>query len=547
MANYVRVDPGIEKSQKLRKKTLIIALSSILLLVAVVSVVVGATVNTKNDKVEHHGWKTVSKFVKSACSQTRYPDMCVSSMVSYPGYRTASTKDMMSIAVQASMEAAKKAHSFAMSLTNNAMSKKERAAWQDCLELFEDTMDHLDVCLSNPVQKKAGDSLLLPEAMNVSQLVSNSLAMFKLSTLPTSTVHNRRLLSTEDHDFYSHYGRIEEDGFPEWLSAGDRRLLQASSPASQANVVVAKDGSGKYTTITAAINAAPQKSSKRYVIYVKAGVYTENIDISKKVTNLMLIGDGKDQTVVTGNENVQDGSTTFKSATVAVSGNGFIARDMTFENTAGPQKEQAVALRVGSDLSVLYHCSFKGYQDTLYVYSLRQFFREVDIYGTVDFIFGNAAVVIQNSNIYARRPGSNQKNTITVQGRTDPNQNTGISIHNCMVTAASDLQPVRTSIQTYLGRPWKEYSRTVFMQSTLDDLIDPAGWLEWNGNFALNTLYYGEYMNSGAGAGTAKRVKWGGYPVITSASEASKFTVDQFISGNSWIPATGIPFTSDLN
>eukprot|EP01018_Ginkgo_biloba_P037216 Gb_25439 [translate_table: standard] len=571
MANYVRVDPGIEK---LRKKPLIIALSSILLLLAVVPVVVGATVNTGN---EHHGWKTVSKFVKSACSQTRYPDMCVSSMVSYPGYQTASPKDMMNIAVQASIERAKKAHSFAMSLTNNAMSTKERAAWQDCLELFEDTMDRLNVCLSNPVQKKAGDvqtwlsaaltnqdtclngfrdlnatshnikSLMLPKATNVSQLVSNSLAMFKLSTLPTATVQNRRLLSTEDHDFYSHYGRIEEDGFPEWLSAGDRRLLQASSPASQANVVVAKDGSGKYTTITAAINAAPQKSSKRYVIYVKAGVYKENIDISKTVTNLMLIGDGKDRTVVTGNKNVQDGSTTFKSATVAVSGNGFIARDMTFENTAGPQKHQAVALRVGSDLSVLYRCSFKGYQDTLYVYSLRQFYREVDIYGTVDFIFGNAAVVIQNSNIYVRRPASNQKNTITAQGRTDPNQNTGISIHNCRVTAASDLQPVRTSIQTYLGRPWKEYSRTVFMQSTLDDLIDPAGWLEWDGNFALNTLYYGEYMNSGAGAGTARRVKWGGYRVITSASEASKFTVGQFIAGNSWIPATGVAFTSGLN
>eukprot|EP01018_Ginkgo_biloba_P036956 Gb_03174 [translate_table: standard] len=575
MENYVRVDPGIEKSQKSRKRTLIIALSSILLLVAVVAVV-GATVNTKNDKVEDHGWKTVSKFVKSACSQTRYPDMCASSMVSYPGYQTASPKDMMNIAVQASMKRAKRAHSFAMSLTNNAMSKKERAAWQDCLELFEDTMDHLNVSVSNPVQKKAGDvqtwlsaaltnqdtclngfrdlnatshnikSLMFPKAINVSQLVSISLAMFKLSTLHPTTVHNRRLLSNEDHDFYSHYGRIEEDGFPEWLSAGDRRLLQASSPVRQANVVVAKDGSGKYKTITAAINAAPQKSSKRYVIYIKAGVYKENVEISKKMTNLMLIGDGKDRTVVTGNKNVQDGSTTFKSATVAVSGKGFIARDMTFENTAGPQKHQAVALRVGSDLSVLYRCSFKGYQDTLYVYSLRQFYREVDIYGTVDFIFGNAAVVIQNSNIYARRPGSKQKNTITAQGRTDPNQNTGISIHNCRVAAASDLQPVRTSIKTFLGRPWKQYSRTVFMQSTLGDLIDPAGWLEWDGNFALNTLYYGEYMNSGAGAGTARRVKWRGYHVIKSAREASKFTVGQFISGNSWIPATGVPFTSGL-
>jgi len=231
----------------------------------------------------------------------------------------------------------------------------------------------------------------------------------------------------------------------------------------------------------------------------------------------------------------------------AVSGNRFIAKDMTFQNTAGAQKHQAVALRVGAELSVVYRCSIKGYQDTLYVYSLRQFYREVDIYGTVDFIFGNAAVVIQNSNILARRSMSQQQNTITAQGRTDPNQNTGISIHNCKVSAASDLQAVEGSIKTYLGRPWKQYSRTVFMQSALDDLIDPAGWLEWDGNFALQTLYYGEYLNTGAGAGTSKRVSWPGFHVITSATEATQFTVGQFISGNSWIPATGVGFTSGLN
>ncbi|KAJ6338026.1 hypothetical protein OIU76_007658 [Salix suchowensis] len=123
----------------------------------------------------------------------------------------------------------------------------------------------------------------------------------------------------------------------------------------------------------------------------------------------------------------------------AVVGDNFIARDMTFRNTAGANNHQAVALRSGSDFSVFYKCSFEGYQDTLYVHSQRQFYRECDIYGTVDFIFGNAAVVFQNCNIYARNP-PNKTNTITAQGRTDPNQNTGISIHNCRVTAASDLK-----------------------------------------------------------------------------------------------------------
>lgn len=200
-----------------------------------------------------------------------------------------------------------------------------------------------------------------------------------------------------------------------------------------------------------------------------------------------------------------------------------------------------MALRSGSDLSVFYRCSFEGYQDTLYVYSDRQFYRECDIYGTVDFIFGNAAVVLQNCNIYVH---NHKTNTVTAQGRTDPNQNTGISIHNSKVAAASDL--VLSSTKTYLGRPWKEYSRTVFMKTSLGSLIDPAGWLEWSGTFALNTLYYGEYMNTGAGSSTSSRVKWAGYHVITSSSEASKFTVGNFIAGSSWLPATNVPFTAGL-
>lgn len=223
-------------------------------------------------------------------------------------------------------------------------------------------------------------------------------------------------------------------------------------------------------------------------------------------------------------------------------GDGFIAKGMTFENTAGPQKHQAVAVRSGSDLSVFYACSFKGYQDTLYVYSQRQFFRDCNIYGTLDFIFGDAAAVLQNCNIYLRKPMSNQINTVTAQGRTDPNENTGIVIHNSRITASESLGAVRS----YLGRPWQKYSRTVIMKSSIDGVIDPAGWLPWSGSFALSTLYYGEYMNTGAGASTGGRVKWGGFHVINSPTEAGKFSVGNFIGGNAWIPSSGVPFTSGV-
>ncbi|KAK4400070.1 Pectinesterase 2 [Sesamum angolense] len=230
----------------------------------------------------------------------------------------------------------------------------------------------------------------------------------------------------------------------------------------------------------------------------------------------------------------------------AVSGDGFIARDMTFENTAGAHKHQAVALRSGSDFSIFYRCSFKGYQDTLYVHSQRQFYRDCDIYGTIDFIFGDAVAVLQNCNIYVRKPMPNQKNTVTAQGRSDPNENTGIIIHNSYVRAFSDLRPVQDSYRSYLGRPWRKYSRTVFMKCTIEGLIDPAGWLPWSGTFGLSTLYYGEYMNTGSGASTNGRVKWPGFHVITSPAEAGKFSVGKFLAGESWITAAGVPFTAGL-
>ncbi|XP_010273802.1 PREDICTED: pectinesterase/pectinesterase inhibitor PPE8B [Nelumbo nucifera] len=338
----------------------------------------------------------------------------------------------------------------------------------------------------------------------------------------------------------------EGGGFPAWMKGSDRRLLQAPAGGVSADAVVAQDGTGQFTSVMDAVLAAPDYSERRYVIYVKRGVYKENVEIKKKKWNLMIVGDGMDVTIISGSRNFVDGWTTFRSATFAVSGKGFIARDITFENTAGPEKHQAVALRSDSDLSAYYRCAIKGYQDTLYAHSLRQFYRECRISGTVDFIFGNGAVVIQNCQILAKKGLPNQKNTITAQGRKDPNQNTGFSLQFSNMSADSDLIGSANSTLTYLGRPWKQYSRTVFMQSYMSDVIRPEGWLEWQGNFALDTLYYGEYMNYGPGAGLSSRVKWPGLHAITNSSQASAFTVAQFIDGNLWLPSTGVKFTAGL-
>nr|DAD43631.1 TPA_asm: hypothetical protein HUJ06_001861 [Nelumbo nucifera] len=326
-------------------------------------------------------------------------------------------------------------------------------------------------------------------------------------------------------------------------------LVSWDASISRADFVVSKDGSNSYRTINSVVAVLEKgggNRGKRVVIYVKAGVYNENVEIKRNMENVMFIGDGIDKTIITGNRSVHDGSSTISSATFGVSGDGFWARDMTFENTAGPEKHQAVAARVGSDHAIFYRCSFRGYQDTLLVHSQRQFYRECHIYGTQDFIFGNAAVVLQNCDIFVRRPMAHQSNVITAQGREDPNENTGISIHSSRVVPATDLIAVKGSFRSYLGRPWKKYSRTVFLKTDLDGLIDPKGWTEWSGNFALSTLYYGEYMNYGNGASIGGRVKWPGFHVLNNPRDASPFTVGSFIQGNSWIPMAGVPFSAGL-
>ncbi|XP_022888209.1 pectinesterase/pectinesterase inhibitor PPE8B-like [Olea europaea var. sylvestris] len=338
---------------------------------------------------------------------------------------------------------------------------------------------------------------------------------------------------------------LTNDQFPYWLKSRDRKLLQATYNVTP-HVVVAADGTGNFTSVMDAVSSAPDHSTQRYVIYIKKGVYIENVNVTKNKWNIMMVGDGVNVTVISGSRNYVDGWTTYRTATFAVKGKGFIARDITFENTAGPEKHQAVAFLSDSDLSVMYRCGMRGYQDTLYAHSMRQFYRECQITGTVDFMFGDGAAVFQNCQILARKGLPNQKNTITAQGRKESTENTGFVLHFCNISVEPEVLASLNSTHTYLGRPWKQYSRTVIMKSYISNAIRPEGWLEWNETFAFDTLYYGEYMNSGPGAGLASRVKWPGYHTINDSTQATTFTVSQFIGGNTWLPSTGVKYTGGL-
>ncbi|KAL3363043.1 hypothetical protein AABB24_012377, partial [Solanum stoloniferum] len=146
------------------------------------------------------------------------------------------------------------------------------------------------------------------------------------------------------------------------------------------------------------------------------------------------------------------------SLNAVVKGQGFIARDITFENTAGPEKHQAVAFRSDSDLSILFRFAVRGYQDTLYAHSMRQFYRDCTITGTVAFIFGNGTAIFQNCQILARKGLSQQKNTNTAQGRKEIAETTGFTIQFSNISGEPDLLASLNSTYTYLGRPWKTYS-----------------------------------------------------------------------------------------
>uniref|UniRef100_K3ZZV8 Pectinesterase n=1 Tax=Setaria italica TaxID=4555 RepID=K3ZZV8_SETIT len=298
------------------------------------------------------------------------------------------------------------------------------------------------------------------------------------------------------------------------------------------DVVVAADGSGNYTT--------------RHVIHIKRGVYKEFVVLGQEKRNVVLVGDGMDATVISGSrccagergvgetrENAacssllqfQFGPDSFsfcfalccmfkftwavvlkkvymgRDPPFRVQGKGFIARDLCIENTAGPRKEkgQAVALLSRSDQSVLYRCALRGYQDTLWcARSSKQLSRECTITGTVDFIFGEAAAF-------------------------------------CTVAADEDLaaHAAKGTVQTYLGRPWKPFSRVVFMQSTISD-VPP------------DTLYYAEYKNGGPGAAVSGRVNWRGVHANLDASTARSFTVEKLINGNDWLPSTGVEYKPGL-
>ncbi|XP_017974853.1 PREDICTED: pectinesterase [Theobroma cacao] len=537
--------------------------------------------NGSNDTTEKDVLSTTSKSVAAICSPTQFKQACVDTLGSVANNESAVPKDFIQAAIHVTLQELQAALNKSGSIFGSAVSDKTvKMAKDDCDELLQYAVDELqasfsvvgDSDLHNMEQREAEiknwlnavisfqescvDQIPQPQLqqqlsnglLNASQLTSNALAIVNsisqiMSAFNLTSSLNLNLGGGNDRQLMDEPNPDHDTTYPSWVSSKDRKLLAGGNNAQLTpNAVVAKDGSGQYKTIGDALKAYPKNLQGRYVIYVKAGIYNEYITVDKDKVNVFMYGDGPRKTMVTGRKSNRDGYTTTDTASFSAIGDGFIAKAMGFQNTAGPEGHQAVALRVISDRAVFYNCRMDGYQDTLYVQAHRQFYRNCVISGTVDFIFGDSNTIIQNSLLIVRKPMDNQQNIVTAHGRKFKQETTGLVIQNCRIVPDQALFPVRFKIRSYLGRPWKEHSRTVIMESTIGDFIQPAGWLEWAGNFALNTLYYAEYANRGPGAATNGRVKWKGYKVITNRNEALQFTAGPFLQGQTWLAESGVPF-----
>jgi pectinesterase len=300
----------------------------------------------------------------------------------------------------------------------------------------------------------------------------------------------------------------------------------AQTPTSyKTSYVVARDGSGDFTSVQEAIKACKVFPDERITLRIKPGTYREKIEVFSWNTKLSLIGEDAQHTILTFDDYSGKGDlNTATSYTVKVTGDNFYAENLTFENSAGPVG-QALALFVEADRCVFKNCRFIGNQDTIYAGGerRRQLFQDCYIEGTTDFIFGAATAVFENCEIRSK------KNSYVTAASTPQGAEFGYVFLQCKLTADS------SATRVYLGRPWRIFARTVFIQCELGSHIVPEGWHNWKKPEAEKTTFYAEYKSRGPGSHPKERVSWSHQ---LSEKEAARYTVANILRGNDgWDPS----------
>ena len=313
-------------------------------------------------------------------------------------------------------------------------------------------------------------------------------------------------------------------------------VLAANKYDNPDTLVVSRDGTGEFRTIDEAIEVCRAFMDYTKVIYVKKGVYKEKLIIPSWLTNITICGEDRDNTIITWDDHANikmpvgglDSEAavkgkpmgTFRTYTLKVQGSYITLKDITIENNAA-KLGQAVTLHTEGDHILIQNCRLLGNQDTVYtgVGGTRVAFYDCYIEGTTDFIFGPSIAWFQNCEIHSKA------NSYITAASTPAGQKYGYVFYKCRLTADKDVDKV------YLGRPWRPFAATIFIDCELGKHIRPEGWHNWNNAKNEETARYAEYGNKGEGASTKNRVKWSKQ---LSKKEAAKVTLLDAFGEDCW-------------
>jgi pectinesterase len=302
---------------------------------------------------------------------------------------------------------------------------------------------------------------------------------------------------------------------------------QSKIATAPTEIIVAQDGSGQFKNVQDAIMSVPAGSAATpVVIHIKPGTYKELIYIQHEKRFFRLVGEDAKTTILTfdlhANIVGKDGKPigTFRTPSTVIDADDFIAENLTFENSAGAVG-QALAIRVDGDRAVFRRCRFLGWQDTMFLNRGRQYFEDCYITGHVDFIFGAATAFFERCRIHCLGNGY-----ITAASTYDYHPY-GFVFSHCKITGEPD-------VKTYLGRPWRDFSNVIFLNTEMSAVVRSEGWQNWNLPAREKTARYGEFNSSGPGANARARVPWSRQ---WTKAQAKAITVKKVLAGSDgWKP-----------
>ena len=312
---------------------------------------------------------------------------------------------------------------------------------------------------------------------------------------------------------------------PKFFTTTIALFVFASKLLAQTNLFVATDGSAKFTSVQDAIMAVPMGTRENpVIIHIAPGVYKELIYLQREKRFFKLVGENPTNTILTFNLNANLTNAwgkaigTFKTPSTTIDADDFTAENLTFENSAGPVG-QALAIRVDGDRATFRNCRFLGWQDTILLNRGRQYFENCYICGHVDFIFGAATAWFEHCEVHALHGG------YLTAASTPVDVPFGFIFSNCKITG-------EPGVKTLLGRPWRQFASTIYLNCELSDAVQSKGWFDWGKPH--ETIRYAEFNSTGAGANPTNRADWSKQ---LKKSEAEKITVDKVLGGaDNWDP-----------